>query len=220
MKHQMLIAGIALTTATLAHASGGALVMEFALNDHPDGNVAPPYYGLRLDNILGSGPATLSMDHYDNTRLFVYEDNGSFSINITGTLYGGEVENGAYVDPMDYEVDFWYHLNVADAGNGWIVDGFAAGNSGTLTNTNDNSVYTLFGKANDQDRVFEFLADGHRLDNDDSSWVGRGWLTLESDGSNNLGGAQDWIFTATVIPAPGSAALLGLAGVCAARRRR
>ena len=141
-------------------------------------------------------------------------------MNITGTLYGGEVVGGAYVDPHDYEVDFWYHLNVSDTGNGWIVDGFDAGNTGTLTNTDDNTAYTLYGKANDQDRVFEFLADGFRLDNDDSSWVGRGWLTPNSDGTNSLGGQQDWIFTATTIPAPGAAALFGIAGICASRRRR
>ncbi|MCA9304754.1 MAG: PEP-CTERM sorting domain-containing protein [Phycisphaerales bacterium] len=217
---QLLAAGIALSAASLAYASGGILLAEFALHDHPDGNAAPPFYGLRLDNMFGSGIGSLSMDHYDNTRLFVYEDNGSYSMNITGMLYGGLVVNNAYVDPHDFQIDFWYHLNVSDTGNGWVVDGFTTGNTGTMTDLDNNSVYTLFGKANDQDRVFEFLADGFRLDNDTTSWVGRGWLTPNSDGSNHLGGSQDWLFTATAVPAPTSAALLGLAGICATRRRR
>lgn len=227
MNQQLLkVAGglLALGMVSVSSASSGGLVIaEFELGDHPDGNAAEPFYGLRLDNMLAPGVVTLSMDHFNNTRMSVIEYNGVLSMHITGTLYGGAVNDHAYVDAHSYEVNFTYALNVTDAGNGWEVNSFDAGNTGTITDLDTNEVTTLFGKANSSDLVFSMLADGHRLSGDSSSWVGRGWLTDNSDGSMPGAGAQDWLFTATKlpeVPAPSAIALLGLGGMLSSRRRR
>lgn len=223
MKEQLLkVAGGLVTLSMVAVSSasaGGLVIAEFELGDHPDGSVALPYYGLRLDNILAPGVVTLSMDHFGDTRLSVIEDNGELSMHITGTLYGGAISGNAYVDAQSYAVDFTYALNVSDAGNGWEVNGFDVGNTGTLTNLDTMAVTDLYTKENDAGLIFAMLADGHRL-GDSSSWVGRGWVTTNDDGSMPGAGSQDWLFTATEVPAPSGIAILGLGGMIATRRRR
>ena len=213
------ILGIALLGATTA-VSSASIVAEFELNDHPGGDQAPPTYGLRLDNILGPGVATLSMDFYDDTRMVVSEDAGVISLHITGTLYGGEVEAHDYVDAHSYAVDFLYEVNVSDAGNGWNVNTFDTANTGTVTDLDTSDVFTLYGMANMDGLVFSMLADGFRLNGDNSSWVGRGWLTANSDGTVSNAGAQDWLFVGTPVPSPAGAFVLGLGGLVSMRRRR
>ena len=214
-----------LTTALVAGTAfsafaGSTVVGQYLLGDHPDGNQSPPPYGLRIDNILDAGAITLSIGHHNDTVLTVYDDGGNLSINISGTLYGGLLDGvGGYVSAESYAVDFTYGVNVNALANGWEVNGFDAGNAGTLTNLGTNVVTDLYGKPNMSGLNFAFLADGHRL-GDNTTWVGRGWLTGEVDGSDPLAGDRDWLFTATEIPAPGSFALLGLGGLVAARRRR
>jgi hypothetical protein len=70
----------------------------------------------------------------------------------------------------------------------------------------------------DNANAFVFLQDGHRLANDNTSWVGRGWIAL--NGETSTAGTQDWLFTATLVPTPGAASLLGLAALVGVRRRR
>lgn len=219
-KTKTLAGLLALAVVGISGASAGGLVIaEFELGDHPDGSAAVPFYGLRLDNILDPGTMTLSMEHHDNTRLTVIDDNGDLSMRITGTLFGGVVNNNAYVSTNSYEIDFTYALNVTDSGDGWVVNGFDAGNTGTITNLTTEEVTNLYGKANMSGLVFSMRADGHRM-GDSSSWVGRGWLTTNDDGTNPAGGSQDWLFTATTIPSPSGLAILGLSGLVSTRRRR
>ena len=221
MKNAKTLAGIlAIAVVGISGASAGGLVIaEFELGDHPDGSAAVPYYGLRLDNILEAGTMTLSMEYHDNTRLTVIDNNGDLSMRITGTLFGGVVNNNSYVSTNSYEIDFTYALNVTDSGDGWVVNGFDAGNTGTITNMTTQEVTTLYGKANMAGLVFSMRADGHRM-GDSSSWVGRGWLTTNEDGSSPAAGSQDWLFTANPIPSPSGLAILGLSGLMTARRRR
>ena len=181
---------------------------------------APPAYGLRLDNVVAPGLAVLSMDEFGDSRLVVSEDAGNLSIRITGTLWGGSVVLNSFVSPQAYAIDFTYSVNVADLMNGWDVHAFNTMNTGTLTNVNTNQEYTLYGKADMTGLVFQFLGDGLRIPSDNSTFVGRGWLTTLADGTDSNGGAQDWLFVGTPVPAPGALALLGLGGLTATRRRR
>lgn len=216
-----VITAAALAATTMAASAGGLLIGEFKLGDHPDGNQNPPPYGLRLDNVMGPGVSTFSIGYHDNTVLSVYDDGGTISINIQGTLFGGLIDNsGGYVSAADYTIDFTYSLNVSDEGNGWEVNTFDSANAGSLVNMTTLESTTLYGKDNAEGLVFSFLADGHRLSGDNSSWVGRGWVTDKSDGEAAGSGSQDWLFTASTIPAPGALALLGLGGMVSVRRRR
>jgi hypothetical protein len=219
MKYAMAI--VALSGAVMSASAGGLTVGQYLLDDHPGGGENPPPYGLRLDGIVAPGTASLSLGHHGDTILTVTDDGGTLSINISGTLYGGALDGmGGYASATSYAIDMDYVLGVSDEGNGWAVNGFTASNSGTLTNLDTMAVIDLYGMNNPAGLVFAFLADGHRLDNDDDTWVGRGWITDQSDGTDPHSGYRDWLFTATKVPAPGTFALLGLGGLCSSRRRR
>ncbi len=74
---------------------------------------------------------------------------------------------------------------------------------------------------NDLSNAFHFLADGHRLDDFPAllaadPFVGRGWVTYDSDGTN-VSGVQDWIF---ISPEPSSLALICIGGATLFARRR
>lgn len=172
-----------------------------------------------MDNIIGMGLATLSLDHFGDTMLTVYDDNGDLSINIQGTLWGGVVSGGSYVSAEAYTIDMTYSVGVADNFGGWVVTGFDAANMGVLTRVSDNMAWDLFAMTEPSNNAFLFRPDGYRLDMDDDTWVGRGWITDQSDGTDPLNGARDWIFQATEVPAPGTA-VLALSGVLAMSRRR
>ena len=104
------------------------------------------------------------------------------------------MQNNAYVDPMFYEVDFLYEVNVAENGGGWKVTGVDnVSNIGTLTKQGSSSPDDLFTLVDDDNNSFLFKPDGHRLAGDSTSWVGRGWLTNNPNG-NNQSGIQDWLF--------------------------
>ncbi len=213
--------GIALSAATLSASAGGLTIAEYQLSDHPAGGENPPPYGLRLDGILGAGVHTLSIDFHDDTVLTVTDNGGTLEINISGTLYGGEVDGmGGYVSAESYAADFNYVVNVTDVGNGWEVNGFSASNGGTLTNLNTMAVTEVYGMTDGNGLVLAFLEDGYRLDNDTTTWVGRGWVTDQPDGTDPHAGFRDWLFTGELIPAPSSFALFGLGGLVASRRRR
>lgn len=213
MKNLMVAAAL---MAAVGVAQAGT-VTHFALADHPDGNQNPPSYGLRFDGIFGGGIATFSMDHFGDTTLTVTDTGPNIEIHIEGTLYGGEVDgSGGYISADSYLLDFTYTMSVNAVANGWIAAGEHAGNTGTLTQLGGPaSVYTLDTKADGDGNAFLFLADGHRLPND-SDWVGRGWFQPYPGTS----GSQDFLFTATVIPAPGVIGLAGVGGLMMSRRRR
>lgn len=202
-------------------AAGGTPIALFDLTDHPGSLLSPPPYGVRLDNIIGSGNWTFSMDTFSDTTLTVFDNGGNLEIQIAGTVFGGEVQSNAYVGtPEAYELEFNYVMNVSEAFGGYGVWGLDASNVGSITRVSDNASWALetelFGSSNN---AFLFAPDGYRLDNDDSTWVGRGWL---SDGSGPLDGDRDWSFIGIdrEIPAPGALAMLGLGGLVGSRRRR
>jgi hypothetical protein len=221
------LAALALASAAGGVLAGETVVAEFAIHDHPEGGFAPPTYALRLDYIFGDFRSSFSADVYNDATLTVLQDGaGSFFIDIAGTFRGGEDTGDAFSNEFDISASFRYAANITDVGNGWQVDGFTTLNSGTITRLDTNETTTWYGMTDDTGEngpigsSFLLASDGFRITGDDSTWVGRGWLTTNDDGSMAAAPAQDWLFAASVIPSPSSMALLGMGGLIAARRRR
>ncbi|MHC5025434.1 MAG: hypothetical protein ACYTGR_01560 [Planctomycetota bacterium] len=220
-----LTAGIGLFSSAPAHAG---IVQQFVLHDHPEGDQAPPAYGLRWDHLFGPGVASFSFDHPDaGMYLDVLDDGGALSIHIYGVAWGGLDLNGMYGEgPMAglYDIDFTYNVNTSAVSDGWEVAPQGSGaneNFGTIMSHGDGGdafSMDIYDKMNMDGLSFAFRSDGHRLTGDDTSWVGRGWLTDNPERIDSSG-AQDWLFRAEVVPAPSALAVLGL-GLFGGRRRR
>jgi len=181
--------------AALALASGASAGTidpgVYLLSDHGSGNKGV-HYGLRVDD-LG--------DKLFSTELGVAEVlltwNGGTTATIEGTIHDND--NG----------DIWdliYNLSgiTSDAG------GFdAPTGSGFLTDPNDPlNPIEITGKKNGDGDAFIFRADGHRIDGDNDTPVGRGWLLPD-------GSTDDFLVRGALVPEP-SALLLYSVGVLVA----
>lgn len=215
---------------TAASIAGGAelVIAEFDIHDHPQGNLLPPSYALRMDNVFGAFNATFSADIHNNATLTVLQDTvtNDLYIDIVGTFHGGEDLGAGWGATFDLEADFRYAANVVAVADGWAINGFSLLNGGTFTRLDTNETTTWYGMEDATGEngpigeTFRFVEDGWRIDNDDTSWVGRGWFTTNTDGSMMGAPAQDWFFTATEIPTPSGLSLIGIGGIAVCRRRR
>jgi hypothetical protein len=223
---------IAVSAPVLAASAQGALLASYTLQDHPDGNINPPPYGLRFDDIFASAPfnrpgaATFSFNAFDNVILSVFEDApGDYRITIGGTVFGGLDVGATYgFGAGAYDLAFEYSANVAPSGTGWIVNSDSPLNAGTLTSQGNadvpnGTVFSLqdeFG--NPPGFSFAFLQDEHRLSGYPQAgqgyFVGRGWMEGHSGSVT-----RDFLFIAVPTPGAGGALALGLA-LAGARRRR
>lgn len=192
----MLLVGWGAVTADSAQAAGTILPGQYFLLDHPDGNISPPPYGLRVDAIgltfsteLGGASVILDWD-------------GGTTASITGSVFSSTGDL--------WDVDYLLTGVVAAPANLGFT---ATAGSGTLTDPLLN-VTALNGETNGSGIVFSFLADGFRLSGDDDTAVGRGWLLPQ-------GSTDDWLVRAVPVPEPGTAMLmvLGLAGLASRRNR-
>lgn len=218
--HAFAIAAAALLAGTTTASAN--IVAEFQLGDHPGVAIPDRDYGLRYDNLSYNygdefrggddvtGRATFSVESLSDVILTVIDNGGDLDIQITGTLYGGPIDgsNDVFATVTNLYTD------VEAVANGWVARD--EGIVGTLDFLDDSFIdESMNAKQNGDGLSFLFLADGHRLDGDDSSYVGRGWF----DGASK-GHTRDWIVTGHPVPAPGAAvtALAGL-GLIARRRR-
>ncbi|MEZ6241886.1 MAG: hypothetical protein R3B57_02485 [Phycisphaerales bacterium] len=202
-----------------AGAANADVVAQFQMHDHPDGDVNPPPYGLRVDNLFDAGRInTFSIDHFGDSIITINDDGGNLSIHMEGTLYGGRDGGEMPVTPEAYTYAFDFIEGVEAYNGGWRVVGTPDANGGFLDQVNGDFYATFGAKADDNGISFIFAPDGHRLPGDDSSWVGRGWVM--ADGVQRTGYTQDWLFTADVVPAPGTLALALGGGVLTMPRRR
>lgn len=171
----------------------------YQLLDHGNGNLGPAY-GLRVDAInevfsvtLGSAFVTLTWD-------------GGTTATIAGTLNQNTLGGNGGVGPA------WQILYTLTGVSAVGTAGFTAtGGSGTLTDPFSN-VTSLTGEADDSGSVFSFLADGYRVNGDNDSAVGRGWLLPPNS-------TDDWLVRAVSIPEPGTGLLLIGFGLAWGHRR-
>ena len=209
-------------------ASAGLILptdVRLPLADHPDGNAAPPTYGLRLDELINVTPGhdrfTFSFEHPSATMQILLTEVGinEFSVRIWGTAFGGLVVNNEY-DPLLsglVEIDFTYMLAHLAAGDDDLIV-----TTPSFTNTGwimfNGSTIDLFDRANSDGFTFRLGNDdddmGHRDFDGISGW---GWLDHGEPGTYVP--ASDWLFT--VVPNPGTTALMAIAaGLFAKGRRR
>ena len=212
-----------------AFASSGVQAITigtYTLNNHPDGGIAPPLYGLRLDGLLGdpSKEYTFDFDHADSNMTLTWD--GS-SIVIQGQAYGGEDTGNGYGVTAIWDIYFEYSVGVSQpGGEGGLDDIYVnADNANFGTISSVLGSYQLEDEAGGSGLSFQ-LGDGngagHRGYAGISGW---GWMNhgvdcITADCSHIY--ASDWLFTATPVPVPAAAWLFGsglLAFVGFARRR-
>ena len=220
MSKNALLCAVVGTSALGTIALGGDVVLStFDLFDHPSGAIDPQAYGIRLDGLGIEDPVTFSFgdSQANSTMTLEVVDTGSnIEIRMSGTVTGNTANGGTDFGTFALNVTY-----VVDAvANGWEDNDMNVGTMiGTLEGDfgSGTQVVDLFPKSNGSDS-FYFLADGHRISGDNSTWVGRGWLLP----NNQMGDTNDFLFQAALVPLPAAAwgGLAMLGGIAAARRIR
>ncbi len=221
-------AGCSLALILPSVSAHGGLILEpgsYGLRDHPDGNQAPPTYGLRLDELVDVNAwhdvFTFSFNHPEaDMRLDITEvAPDEFEVHIYGTAFGGLVQGGEYdaANSGVVDINFLYTLAHPVIGDDdLIVTTPNFTNTGEITF--DGQTIDLFDRANSEGFTFRLGDANHdqryRGFDGISGW---GWVDHGTAGTHIY--SSDWLFT--VVPAPGSAALLSIAlALCARGRRR
>lgn len=214
-------------------ASGAAIVPgNYRLHNHPDGSANPPPYGMRLDELYdvsgGNDIFTLDFDHA-SSNMFLHYD-GATTITIVGVAYGGIDGGAAYLNDNHlgmYSVNFVYDFGVGLAGGDddlIVIPGADAKNFGTITplDAGHPDVGVPVDLFDVRDGNYSFRLGDEDNDAGHRGFAGiSGWGWFGFNGENHPGTADDFLFTAELIPEPASAMLLlvGL-GAVATRRRR
>lgn len=230
------IAG-ALILTSFAGAAYAAPILDagfvYQAHNHPDGDAAEPYYGLRLDELYDAtgGHDIFTMDFdYDEPNftsgvfVSIFGNPGAYLITISGNAWGGRDINGSYANDSYlgvYSFSFTYNVGVDEAtpDDDYIVTPVRGANSGTITTPLGDTI-DLTDQVGANGYTFrlgdENSDDGHRGFDGVSGW---GWLNHNNEPHVV---ASDWLFTvdAEPVPAPGPLALAGLGGAIGIRRRR
>lgn len=194
-------------------ASAGFLAPgTYRLHNHPDGAIAPPGYGLRLDGLFGtSHQFTFDFDHPQSS---VFMEFTGSEIRIHGTAFGGRSNGGTnYINDGylgTYNFDFQYTAAMAfnGANTELAVHGDPSLNNGSISAVSINSGLTPTADLFDRGMPDSFyLGYNHRGFAGISGW---GWITYDG---RNTSATDDWLFTVTV-PAP-AALLMGMIGLAA-----
>mgnify|MGYP001438217356 FL=1 len=194
----------------------------YSLHNHPDGNEVPPPYGARLDELFdvtaGLDVFTFDFDHATSAMFLEYDWT---SIHIYGHALGGRDIGGSYANDLylgQYLFDFTYtlHVGIVPGDDDVYVSSDAGNNSGSVT-TPGGAVIPLFDKS-DGNHAFRFGDEDNDLGHRGFAGIS-GWGWLMAGDPNTYIESNDWLFTAELVPAPGT---LGLAigGMLLAGRRR
>lgn len=184
-----------------------AFVDVFILHDHPTGDLVPPTYGLRIDDLIWGGSYTFSFDYADMTGtasvMLTYDDVAG-TVRITGRAYGGQDLGTSWKPDQQgwIDIDFLYSVGVVETddcpGNPGddLYAPEAVGNGGTVTldGWGGDAVYAFEAKANETGCAFIFdndddLTGNTTIANDPSIFSGFGWLKPPTPG-----GFRDWVF--------------------------
>lgn len=188
----------------------------YELQSHPDGQLGPPLYGLRLDGLGGdvNDEYTFSFDPTlgaDMSLELVAIDSEIYSVRISGWAFGGQVENNEYVDPILWGIDFTYEM-VIEAGDE-MVSGTQDAAMGTIMAKEDGGGFAMGDTLNlreyaDSGPTF-FLGTGHRDEPGISGW---GWLNHSGTNIDEHVYSSDWLFVVgpEKVPEPAALLLLGL----------
>lgn len=211
-----LIMGLALYTS-----SSQALIITHHLMDHPDGNQAPPTYGLRLDGLFSGDADDVYTFSFLDVEMTIdtgdASDNTDGYVEIAGTMLGGTSGDGKARD-TEWDLFFRYDTNILIEEDGsWIVDGSSSGaNFGYIAlGADDIGLADFMGG--------QFQPDSHRCSghSDCGPWVGIGWLSHQTtfdSATYTHYDANDFIYT---VSEPAGIFLLGigLIGLALARRQ-
>lgn len=229
-----LTGALCLFLAVASQASAASILPGvYQLHNHPDGNVRPPLYGLRLDELYnvsgGNDVFTFDFDHAGSNMTLVY-NNVAGTILISGTTWGGRDTGTSYANDAYlgfYNVSFLYNIGVGPVpgdDDKRVVNGSNNVNKGSITPITaghpSQNVAVVLGDVRDGSSMSFRLGDedndlGHRGYNGISGW---GWLSVNGD--NHAGTSDDWLFTATPIPEPATLALAAFGAFGLIRRKR
>ena len=216
----LVVAAVAPVTAAAPIDPG----MLYELHNHPDGNQAEPFYGLRLDGLMGDVREewTFDFDH-DDSQMTMLWDEVAGTLDISGVSFGGEDKGWKYhpATAALWQIDFRY-TNVIDTGAELRVpEQNGPFGSGTITNLSSQDVFQLIDVG--PETTF-FLGEGHGSFDGVSGW---GWLN-HSGAPGGLAEhvySSDWLFTVGApieVPEPSAGMLIGtglLLGCIATRKR-
>jgi hypothetical protein len=216
----VLIAGLAMAPVPAVAETVDTFLAGgiFPLSSHPDGGIAPPLYGLRLDGLDGDSGHEFTFDFEGpGAQMLMEIDGDDMSLRIFGQAFGGRVEDEAYIDPQVWDIDFTY-AKMIPKGDRLIADPNTPPNTGTITpmGLGPSAIggfptgvpIDLVDYSGDFDFTFA-LEEGHR---GGDGFSGYGWLNHSPGGLQNHVSASDWLFT--VVPEPRTDALLAV-GLCA-----
>lgn len=193
-----------------------ATIIMYNCHDHPNGQIIPPSYGLRIDFLLDNGRYTFSFDYVDGSGsagVTLTHDDALGTIRIFGRAYGGKDIGGSW-DPAArgwMDIDFTYTTNVTmrdncagAAGNDLHVLSESALNAGTfhLDGWGGNQTFAFTDKADDEGCSFNFDNDwdskgNSAVANNPAIWSAAGWLK-----PGDVNGSRDWVFIAEAATVP------------------
>lgn len=191
--------------ASLFTTSVHATVFNYRLLDHGGGGLGPDY-GLRVD-YLGLSNNTFSVEKSGASVRLVFDD-----VAKTASINGQVSHNGAGgLFDLTYTLSGIQNLS----GGGFT----AAGGSGNLSGMAPGTPVNLdfAGKQNGSSIASILAFDGHRINNDSSTGVFRGWIVDKDRPCCN-----DFLVQVTPVPLPATLVLFltGIAGLGVVTRRR